>query len=126
MFACPFFSPDRGNSAFILIVMTSPDVIASYASLILADADIEITSDKLVTLAKAANAPLNSVWADIFAQAVEGKDLKDMLYSFGAAGPAPGAAATGSAAAPAAAAPAEEAAKEESESDEDMGLGLFD
>ena len=54
----------------------SADAIASYATLILADADIEITSDKLQAIAKAANAELEPVWAETFAKATEGKDLK--------------------------------------------------
>jgi ribosomal protein L12E/L44/L45/RPP1/RPP2 len=71
----------------------------------------------------------NQVWAETFAKAVEGKNLKEILFAFGASGPATGgAAAAAGGAAPAAgeAAPAEEAAAEEEESDEDMGMGLFD
>lgn len=105
----------------------TPEAIASYAALILADADIEITADKILALAKSANAELQPVWAEIFAKATEGRDLKEVLAGFsavGAAGPAAGAAAAAGgndAAAPAEAA----AAKEESESDEDMGMDLF-
>lgn len=104
----------------------SADAIASYATLILADADIEITSDKLQAIAKAANAELEPVWAETFAKATEGKDLKEILFAFGAAGPA--AAAAPAAAGGEAAAPAEAEApkEEEEESDEDMGMGLFD
>lgn len=69
---------------------------------------------------------MNQIWAQTFAKAVEGKDLKEILYSFGASGPAAAAApAAGGAAAEDAAAPVEEE-KEEEESDDDMGLGLFD
>lgn len=106
--------------------MSSPEAIASYATLILADADIEISADKILALAKSANAELQPVWADVFAKATEGRDLKEILFAFGASGPAAaaGAPAGGDAAAPAAA--EEEAPKEESESDGDMGMGLFD
>ncbi|CAL1199932.1 unnamed protein product [Candida parapsilosis] len=85
----------------------------SYAALILADAEQEITSDKLLAITKAA-------------------DLKELLFSFAASAPAGGAAAAGGAGAAAGgdagAAPAEEAKEEEAaeESDDDMGFGLFD
>lgn len=106
--------------------MSSSEAIASYAALILADADIEISADKILAIAKSANANLEPVWAEVFAQATEGQDLKEIVTAFGAAGPAAAAApAAGGAAAPAAAAQ-EEAPKEESESDGDMGMGLFD
>ncbi|CAD1812756.1 60S acidic ribosomal protein P1-B [Candida parapsilosis] len=104
----------------------------SYAALILADAEQEITSDKLLAITKAAGAQVDSIWADVFAKALEGKDLKELLFSFAASAPAGGAAAAGGAGAAAGgdagAAPAEEAKEEEAaeESDDDMGFGLFD
>lgn len=104
----------------------STETALSYAALILADAEIEISADKLITLTEAANIPVESIWADIYAKALEGQDLKDLLVNFSAGAAAPaaaGAAATG-AAEEAAAAEEEEEAKEES--DDDMGFGLFD
>uniref|UniRef100_A0A060T799 ARAD1B17974p n=1 Tax=Blastobotrys adeninivorans TaxID=409370 RepID=A0A060T799_BLAAD len=101
------------------------EAAVSYATLILADSEVEITADKLLALTKAAGVDVEPIWANVYAKAVEGKDLKDILFAFGAAGPAV-------AAAPAAGgdAGAAEAAKEEEkveeESDEDMGMGLFD
>ncbi|ODV98142.1 hypothetical protein PACTADRAFT_53347 [Pachysolen tannophilus NRRL Y-2460] len=101
----------------------------SYAALILADSEIEITSDKLMTLLSNAEVGADKIWADIYAKALEGKNLKDFFFNF-SSGPASVAAsgATGGAAAGEAAAEAEEekeeAAKEES--DDDMGFGLFD
>ena len=99
----------------------STEASVSYAALILADAEQEITSEKLLAITKAAGANVDQVWADVFAKAVEGKNLKELLFSFAAAAPASGAAAGGEAA-------AEEAAEEEAaeESDDDMGFGLFD
>ncbi|CUM54767.1 60S acidic ribosomal protein P1-B [Debaryomyces fabryi] len=104
----------------------STEASVSYAALILADAEIEITSDKLLAITKAAGASVEDVWADVYAKALEGKDLKELLFSFAAAAPA--AASAGGAAAAAGDAPAaeEEAAEEAEESDEDMGMGLFD
>ncbi|KAK5779251.1 ribosomal protein P1 RPP1A PWA37_004117 [Arxiozyma heterogenica] len=104
----------------------STETALSYAALILADAEIEISADKLITLTEAANIPVEGIWADIYAKALEGQDLKDLLVNFSAGAAAPaaaGAAATG-AAEEAAAEEEEEEAKEES--DDDMGFGLFD
>ncbi|CAG83066.1 60S acidic ribosomal protein P1 [Yarrowia lipolytica] len=103
----------------------SADALVSYAALILADAEVEISSDKLIAITKAAGSPVEQVWADVFAKALAGKDLKEILFNIGASGPAaaaPAAAAAGSADAPA----AEEAEEEKDESDDDMGFGLFD
>ncbi|KAI9900844.1 hypothetical protein N3K66_005106 [Trichothecium roseum] len=110
--------------------MSHAELASSYAALILADEGLEITSDKLQTLIKAAKVEeVEPIWTSIFAKALEGKDVKDLLSNVGsgggAAAPAGGAAA---AAGGAAAEAAPEAAKEEEkeESDEDMGFGLFD
>ncbi|CAA17793.1 60S acidic ribosomal protein Rpp1-3 [Schizosaccharomyces pombe] len=110
--------------------MSASELATSYSALILADEGIEITSDKLLSLTKAANVDVEPIWATIFAKALEGKDLKELLLNIGSAAAAP---AAGGAGAPAAAAGGEaaaeeqkEEAKEEEESDEDMGFGLFD
>lgn len=103
----------------------SAEASVSYAALILADAEVEISADNLQAVTKAAGASLDSVWTDIFAKGLEGKDLKELLFSMAAAAPAsaPAAAAAGGADAP-----AEEKKEEEpaEESDDDMGFGLFD
>ncbi|KAF5103726.1 hypothetical protein D0Z03_000098 [Geotrichum reessii] len=104
----------------------SSEAAVSYAALILADAEVEISAEKLLALTKAAKIEVQPIWANVFAKAVEGKDLKELLFAFGAAGPAasgPAAAAGGDSGAAAAAAEEE---PEEEESDEDMGMGLFD
>ncbi|KAJ5364327.1 Ribosomal protein 60S [Penicillium cataractarum] len=108
--------------------MSTAELAVSYAALILADDGIEITADKIQTLLTAAKVQeVEPIWASIFAKALEGKDVKDLLTNVGSAGPAAaaGPAATGGAAAPAEAA-AEEKEEEKEESDEDMGFGLFD
>ncbi|KAJ5647665.1 60s acidic ribosomal protein-domain-containing protein [Penicillium lividum] len=108
--------------------MSTSELACSYAALILADDGIEITADKIQTLITAAKVQeIEPIWATIFAKALEGKDIKDMLTNVGSAGaaaPAAGAAA-GGAAAPAEAV-AEEKVEEKEESDDDMGFGLFD
>ncbi|KAJ5760188.1 60S acidic ribosomal protein P1 [Penicillium odoratum] len=109
--------------------MSTSELACSYAALVLADDGIEITADKIQTLITAAKVQeVEPIWATIFAKALEGKDIKDMLTNVGSAGaaaPAAGAAAAGGAAAPAEAA-AEEKVEEKEESDDDMGFGLFD
>ncbi|KIW67763.1 60S acidic ribosomal protein P1 [Phialophora macrospora] len=113
--------------------MSTAELASSYAALILADDGIEITADKLNTLIKAAGiADVEPIWATLFAKALEGKDVKDMLLNVGsgggaaAAAPAAGGAAAGGAAAAEEAPKEEEKEEEKEESDEDMGFGLFD
>ncbi|KAL8907883.1 MAG: hypothetical protein Q9207_001120 [Kuettlingeria erythrocarpa] len=85
--------------------MSNSELAVSYAALILADDDLEVT-------------------------ALEGKNVKEMLLNVGSGGGA-AAAPTSGAGATATEAPAEEAKEEKKEeekdeSDEDMGFGLFD
>jgi large subunit ribosomal protein LP1 len=110
--------------------MSNSELATSYAALILADDGVDITADKLQSLIKAAKIEdVEPIWTSLFAKALEGKDVKDLLLNVGSGGgaaPAAGAAA-GAADAGAADAPAEEAKVEEKEeSDDDMGFGLFD
>ncbi|KAM5352675.1 hypothetical protein ACJ41O_005397 [Fusarium nematophilum] len=108
--------------------MSTAELASSYAALILADDGVEITADKLQTLIKAAKVEdVEPIWTTIFAKALEGKDVKDLLVNVGSGGGAAPAAGGAAAGGDAAAAPAEEEKKEEAEeSDEDMGFGLFD
>ncbi|TPX06909.1 uncharacterized protein E0L32_002405 [Thyridium curvatum] len=110
--------------------MSTAELATSYAALILADDGVEITSDKIQTILKAANVQeVEPIWAQLFAKALEGKDVKDLLSNIGAGGGAAAPAAGGAAAAAGGA--AEEAVEEKKEeekeeSDDDMGFGLFD
>ncbi|RYP93031.1 hypothetical protein DL770_000905 [Monosporascus sp. CRB-9-2] len=111
--------------------MSTAELASSYAALILADDGVEITADKLQTLIKAAGvADVEPIWTSLFAKALEGKDVKDLLSNVGSGGGGAAAPAAGGAAAGGdAAAEAKEEKKEEEaaeESDEDMGFGLFD
>jgi large subunit ribosomal protein LP1 len=107
--------------------MSHAELASSYAALILADDGVEITSDKLQTLIKAAKVEeVEPIWTSIFAKALEGKDIKELLTNVGSAGAAAPAAAGGAAEAPAEAAAEEKKEEEKEESDEDMGFGLFD
>merc|ERR1712183_419021 len=96
-----------------------------YASIILADDQIEITADKISALLSAANVDVESYWPGLFAKAVNGIDVKAIVGNVGVgSGSAP--AAGGAAAAGGEAAAAEEKEESEEESDDDMGFGLFD
>ncbi|GAV53109.1 hypothetical protein ZYGR_0AI03910 [Zygosaccharomyces rouxii] len=102
------------------------DTIVSYAALILADAGLEVSADNLLSLSKAAGAPVDNVWAEIYSKALEGKDLKEILSGFHNAGPAAGAPAAAGGDAAGGEAAEEKPQEEEEESDDDMGMGLFD
>lgn len=65
--------------------MSDMSIAVSYAALVLADDGVEITSDKLQTLLKAANVDVEPIYATLFAKALEGKDVKDLLLNVGGA-----------------------------------------
>lgn len=85
--------------------------------------------EKISTILKAANVDIEPYWPGLFAKALEGINVKDLITNIGSGvgtggGAAPAAAAPG--AAPAAAEKKEEKKEEEpEESDDDMGFGKF-
>ncbi|CDH50224.1 predicted protein [Lichtheimia corymbifera JMRC:FSU:9682] len=99
-----------------------------YAALILKDDNLEVTADKLQTLTKAAGfTEIEPIWYSLYAKALDGQDVKELIWNVGA--PSAGAAAAGPGAAAAGGEEAKEDEKKEEEkeeSDEDMGFGLFD
>ncbi|CAH8582378.1 unnamed protein product [Schistosoma margrebowiei] len=113
--------------------MSKSELACVYAALMLADDDIDVTADKINTILKAANIKfVESYLPNLFATALNGKNVKDLLMSMGSAAPA--AAAPTSAPAAVANGGAEkgkEPAKEEKkpvsddDSDESMGFDLF-
>ncbi|CAB3365283.1 large ribosomal subunit protein P1 [Cloeon dipterum] len=112
--------------------MTSKTELACvYSALILVDDDIAVTGEKIQTILKAANVEVEPYWPGLFAKALEGINVKDLITNVGsgvgsapAGGAAPAAAAAG--AAPAAEKKEEKKEEEPEESDDDMGFGLFD
>ncbi|XP_075236202.1 ribosomal protein LP1 [Lycorma delicatula] len=115
--------------------MSKAELACVYSALILADDDVAVTGEKIQTILKAANVDVEPYWSGLFAKALEGISVKDLITNVGA-GVGGGAPVAGGAVAAAGdtssvAAPAEkkeEKKKEESEpeSDDDMGFGLFD
>ena len=83
-----------------------------------------------MTILKAAKVDVEPYWPGLFAKALEGVNVKDLLSNVGsgvgAAGPAAAAPAAGGAAPATAAAKEEKKEEPEEESDDDMGFGLFD
>ncbi|XP_023241534.1 large ribosomal subunit protein P1-like [Centruroides vittatus] len=111
--------------------MSSNDELACiYSSLILQDDDITITAEKICTLLKAANVDVESYWPGLFARALDGINVKQLITNVGAAGSAPAASSAAPGAPTAASAEEKEEPKKEepsdAESDDDMGFGLFD
>jgi len=119
--------------------LSNDELACIYASLILADDGIAIKGDKIATILKAANYEIEPYWPGLFAGAMEGVKVSDLLTNIGSAPAAAGSAAAAPAAATAAAAddkkgaagkdaPKKEEKKVEKEDSEgeDMGFGLFD
>jgi large subunit ribosomal protein LP1 len=106
----------------------STETALAYASVILADSELEVSSENLLKLVSGANIEIDGIWAQIFSKALEGKDLSSLLFNFEvSSGPAAAAGGAGAAAGGAAAAAEEEKEEEaKEESDDDMGFGLFD
>ncbi|XP_039062570.1 60S acidic ribosomal protein P1-like [Hibiscus syriacus] len=98
------------------------EAACSYAALILYDDGIPITAEKISTLVKAANVPVESYWPGLFAKLFEKCNIEDLITNVGAGGGgAPVAAgapiAAGDGAGAAAPPPTEEKKKEEPEED---------
>jgi len=110
---------------------TNDELACTYSALILADDDVPITAEKMITILKAANVQFEPIWPTLFAKALTGVNVKDLITKVGsaaAAAPAGPAAAAAPAAEEKKAEKKEEKKKEESDEEEegDMGFGLFD
>ena len=108
--------------------MSTDELACTYASLILHDEGLDVTAEKIQTLATAAGLEVEAFYPTLFASFLATKPLGGLLSNVGGAGGAP------ADAAPADAAPAAEAkggdkkaaAPAEESEDGDMGFGLFD
>jgi len=109
--------------------MSNSELACVYAALILADDGVTVTGDKISTILKAAKVEVEPYWPGLFAKALEGVDIKELITNIGSgagAAPAAGGAAPAAGDAPAAEAKKEEKKEESEEEDDDMGFGLFD
>merc|ERR1712072_483828 len=111
--------------------ISTSELACVYSALILYDDDIDITGEKMTKIISAAKVNVEAFWPGLFAKALQGRNIGDLICNVGSAPAAGGAAPAAAAAAgdaPAAEEKKEEAKKEESESgsDDDMGFGLFD
>ncbi|PVU86135.1 hypothetical protein BB559_006003 [Furculomyces boomerangus] len=78
--------------------MSNAEKAIVYASLILADDGLEINADNLQAITKAAGVTVDPIYFGLFAKALAGRDINEMLMN----------------------------EESEEESDDDMGFGLFD
>ncbi|KAL4707647.1 hypothetical protein ACJJTC_006997 [Scirpophaga incertulas] len=111
-------------------MVSKAELACVYSALILVDDDVAVTGEKISTILKAAAVEVEPYWPGLFAKALEGVNVRELITNIGSgvgAAPAGGAAPAAAAAAPAAEAAKEEKKEEEpEESDDDMGFGLFD
>ena len=97
------------------------ELCCAYAALLLHDGEIEITGDKLAKVIKASGNEVEAYWPTLFAKALKGQNIEDLISNIGSAAPV---AATAVAAPVAAKAVEKKEEKKEEEADVDMG-GLF-
>ncbi|KAF2656363.1 60S acidic ribosomal protein-like protein P1 [Lophiostoma macrostomum CBS 122681] len=70
---------------------STAEAAVSYAALILADAEVAITPEKLQTLLKAAGIEdVEPIWTTLFAKALKDKNVKEILTTVITSGPAKG------------------------------------
>ncbi|KAL8450879.1 hypothetical protein Emag_002985 [Eimeria magna] len=106
------------------------ELLCTYAALILSDEGLEITAENIQKLVTASGGSVESYLPGLFARALQGHNITDLLSGAGSvaavAAPAGGAApAAGGAPAEKGGKPAKEEEPEEEE-DADMGFSLFD
>ena len=99
------------------------ELCCSYAALMLHDDGVEITAEKLSKIIKSSGNTIEPYWPALFAKALKGQNVGDLLSNVGSAGGAGGAVAADAGAGAAVEEKKEEEKKEEEE-DVDMG-GLF-
>merc|ERR1712121_50288 len=101
-----------------------------YSALILYDDDIDITGEKMAKIISAAKVNVEAFWPGLFAKALQGRNIGDLICNVGSAPAAGGGGGAAAADAPAGAAEEKKEEKKAESSDEgsddDMGFGLFD
>merc|ERR1712006_57722 len=94
-----------------------------YSALILHDDDIDITGEKMAKIISAAKVNVEAFWPGLFAKALQGRNIGDLICNVGAA---PAAGGGGGAAADSADAGAVEEKREEKKEESDSGSGSDD
>ncbi|KAG9008174.1 hypothetical protein FRB93_006742 [Tulasnella sp. JGI-2019a] len=106
--------------------MANLQLASSYAALILADSNHEITPEKIIAITSAAGVEVEVIWATLLAKALEEKRVKDLLTDVGSARSTPATSCAPVAAAGGAAATAPTWEEEEEEDDLMFSACLFD
>ncbi|KAL8521067.1 hypothetical protein ACS0TY_011567 [Phlomoides rotata] len=106
--------------------MLTGELACTYAALILHDEGISVTAEKIATLVKAANVPVESYWPGLFAKLCEKRDIDDLIMNVGSGGGASVVAAPVGGAPSGAAAAAPETAVEETKEESDDDMNMFD
>ena len=75
------------------------ELCCSYAALMLHDDGLEITAEKISAIIKASKNEVEPYWPMLFAKALKGADVGELLSNVGSAGPAAGPAGPSAAAA---------------------------
>ncbi|KAH0569625.1 Ribosomal protein P1B [Spironucleus salmonicida] len=73
----------------------SAETACVLASIILADANMEVTVENITKIVSAAGVTVPAQWPILFAQYLQGKDINDLLTSIGSGAAAPAAGAAG-------------------------------
>ncbi|KAH8741561.1 acidic ribosomal protein P1 [Cryptosporidium ryanae] len=106
------------------------ELICSYAALLLSDGGIQITSENIKKVIDAAGGSVEAYFPGLFAQALSGTSVSDIVSKCGSAAvaaPAAGAVTAAGGAPQDSSAPANDKKKEEEEEEEgDLGFSLFD
>ena len=71
------------------------ELVCTYAALMLHDGDLEISEEKLKKVITASGNNVEGYWPGLFAKALQGRNIADMLMNAGSATAAPIAAAGG-------------------------------
>lgn len=83
------------------MALSNDELACIYSALILADDNVDIKGDKIAAILKAADYEIESYWPGLFASALEGVKVTDLIRSVGSAPAAAPAAASAATTAPA-------------------------
>jgi large subunit ribosomal protein LP1 len=106
------------------MALSNDELACVYAALILADDNVDIKGEKIASILKAANYDIEPYWPGLFASALEGVKVTDLIKNIGSApvatsAPAPAATTTAAVADKKAAGGKEAAKKEEKKAEKE-------